>query len=420
MRMRGADSGAASSVGGVIGAFDGSIPDDGALDATRDAALLTRIRERAPRYDRDNAFFADDLAELRAHGYLAPRSLTAAMRDQRLLAAHAPATALGLTMHLVWVGVARDLAAVGDDSLRWVLDDAAAGEVFAFAISERGNDRVMSDSTTRAERVTADQGGPGWALTGTKIFTTLSPAWTRLGTLARHDPDPARDETGDPVIVHGFLTRDDPHGDPTATPPGITVTPDWDTLGMRATQSHTTHLDGAIIRDERVARILPAGSPGDQYTLAIFANFLTLIGAVYAGLADRALELAVESAQGRTSLKADGAPYAHDPDIRRRIADAAIALDALAPQLEAVTADRDAGVDRGLRWFRDLTGLKQRCVQTARNVVDECMHAVGGSGYRSTAELSRLQRDVLAGIYHPSDPESVQATVAADLLGPLP
>lgn len=397
---------------------------DRALDATRDAQLLARIRERAPQYDRDNAFFADDLAELRAHGYLKPRSLTAAMRDQRLLAAHAPATALGLTMHLVWMGVARDLAAAGDDSLAWVLDDAAAGEVFAFAISERGNDRVMSDSTTRAERVDADPSDPastaGWAITGTKIFTTLSPAWTRLGTLARHDPDPARGETGDPVIIHGFLTRDDPHGDPTATPPGVTVTPDWDTLGMRATQSHTTHLEGAVIRDERVARILPAGSPGDQYTLAIFANFLTLIGAVYAGLADRALELAVESARTRTSMKLDGAPYAHDPDIRRRIADAAIALDALAPQLEAVTADRDAGVDRGLRWFRDLTGLKQRCVQTAREVVDECMHAVGGSGYRSAAELSRLQRDVLAGIYHPSDPESVQSTVATDLLGPLP
>jgi len=388
---------------------------DRAVDATRDAPLLTRIRERAPQYDRDNAFFADDLAELRDQGYLKPRSLTAAMRDQRLLAAHAPATALGLTMHLVWMGVARDLAVAGDDSLQWVLDDAAAGEVFAFAISERGNDRVMSDSLTRAERTEE-----GWAITGTKIFTTLSPAWTRLGTLARHDPDPARGESGDPVIVHGFILRDDPQGDPTATPPGVSVTPDWDTLGMRATQSHTTHLDGAIIRDERVARILPAGSPGDQYTLAIFANFLTLIGAVYAGIADRAVELAVESAHSRTSMKSGGAPYAHDPDIRRRIADAAIALDALAPQLEAVASDRDAEVDRGLRWFRDLTGLKQRCVQTAREVVDQCMHAAGGAGYRSAAELSRLQRDVLAGIYHPSDPESVQATVAADLLGPLP
>lgn len=189
---------------------------------------------------------------------------------------------------------------------------------------------------------------------------------------------------------------------------------------MRATQSDTTHLDGAIVTDDRVARILPVGPSADPYMLAVFANFLTLISSVYAGIADRALELAVESTHRRTSIKADGAPYAHDPDIRWRVADAAIALDALAPQLESVARGRDAGVDRGTRWFRDLSGLKLRSVQTARNVVDQCMHIAGGGGYTTASELSRLQRDVLAGIYHPSDPESVHATVATDLLGPLP
>jgi len=397
------------------------------------AALLGRIRGRAAGYDATNTFFTEDLDELRAAGYLAPRGLSAASADQRLLAAHAPATALGLTMHLVWMGVARDLAASGDDSLQWVLDDAAAGEVFAFAISERGNDRVMSDSLTRVERVEPSAGsggahsaghsaghgaghsaghGGGWSFTGTKIFTTLSPAWTRLGLLGRYDPV----DGSAPSIVHGFLRRDDP----TAPLDGVTIVADWDTLGMRATQSYTTHLDSAFMPDSRVARILPVGSSADPYMLAIFANFLTLISSVYAGIADRALELAVESAHRRTSLKAGGAPYAHDPDIRWRVADAAIALDALAPQLEAVARDRDAGIDRGTRWFRDLSGLKQRSVQTARDVVDQCMHIAGGGGYTTASELSRLQRDVLAGIYHPSDPESVHATVAADLLGQLP
>ncbi len=377
------------------------------------SALLARIRGRAAGYDERNEFFTEDLDELRAAGYLAARSLSAASADQRLLAAHAPATALGLTMHLVWMGVARDLAASGDDSLQWVLDDAAAGEVFAFAISERGNDRVMSDSLTRVDRVEAADGdAAGWAFTGTKIFTTLSPAWTRLGLLGRHDPT----DGSPPSIVHGFLRRDDP----AAPLKGVTIDADWNTLGMRATQSYTTHLDGAIMADEQVACILPVGPSADPYMLAIFANFLTLISSVYAGIADRALELAVESTHRRTSLKAEGAPYAHDPDIRWRVADAAIALDALAPQIEAVARDRDAGVDRGMRWFRDLTGLKQRSVQTARDVVDQCMHIAGGGGYTNASELSRLQRDVLAGIYHPSDPESVHGTVASDLLGSLP
>lgn len=369
-------------------------------------ALLARIRERASGYDAANSFFVEDLDELRAAGYLGPRGLSDASADQRLLAAHAPATALGLTMHLVWMGVARDLLATGDASLQWVLDDAERGELFAFAISEAGNDRVMSDSLTRVDRV-AD----GWAFTGTKIFTTLSPAWTRLGVLGRHD---AADGSA-PTIVHGFITRE--FG---GEAPGVTITADWNTLGMRATQSHTTRLDGAVVADERVARILPVGPSGDGYTLAIAANFHTLIASVYAGIADRALELAVESAQRRTSLRAGGESLAHDPDIRWRLADAALALDALAPQLHAVARDRDQGVDRGTQWFRDLAGLKHRSVETARHVVDQAMRIAGGGAYRSSAELSRLQRDVLAGIYHPSDTEAVHATVATDLLGPLP
>lgn len=391
--------------------------------------LLQGIRDRAADYDARNAFFFDDLDELRAAGYLRPRSLTSAARDQRLLAAHAPATALGMTMHLVWMGVARDLAAAGDDTLRWVLDDCAAGELFAFAISEAGNDRVMTDSVTRAERVPgdADASGAGWSFTGTKIITSLSPAWTRLGVLGRHDPataDGSPASAADPAIVHGFLLRDSPVSTPDRLElnpaPGIALTPDWDSLGMRATQSWTTRLDAAFIPDERVSRILPVGPTLDPFLLAISANFLTLMAAVYAGLADRALELAVESAHRRTSLKNGGAPQSADPDIRWRVADAAIALDALAPQIEAVCRDRDAGVDRGARWFRDLAGLKQRAVVTAREVVDQCMHIAGGGAYRASDELSRLQRDVLAGIYHPSDPESVHSTVAADLLGPLP
>lgn len=383
--------------------------------------LLQGIRDRAADYDARNAFFFDDLDELRAAGYLRPRSLTSAARDQRLLAAHAPATALGMTMHLVWMGVARDLAAAGDDTLRWVLDDCAAGELFAFAISEAGNDRVMTDSVTRVDRVpgAADGSGAGWSFTGTKIITSLSPAWTRLGVLGRHDPVDA-----DSAIVHGFLLRESPVSTPDRLElhpaPGVALTPDWDSLGMRATQSWTTRLDAAFIPDERVSRILPVGPTPDPFLLAISANFLTLMAAVYAGLADRALELAVESAHRRTSLKNGGAPQSADPDIRWRVADAAIALDALAPQIEAVCRDRDAGVDRGARWFRDLAGLKQRAVVTAREVVDQCMHIAGGGAYRASDELSRLQRDVLAGIYHPSDAESVHSTVAADLLGPLP
>jgi N-methylhydantoinase B/oxoprolinase/acetone carboxylase alpha subunit len=51
--------------------------------------------------------------------------------------------------------------------------------------------------------------------------------------------------------------------------------------------------------------------------------------------------------------------------------------------------------------------------------VDQALRTAGGGGYRSSSELARLQRDVLAGIYHPSDTESIHSTVAAAVLGPL-
>ncbi len=356
--------------------------------------LLERIRSRAPEYDARNEFFAEDLDELRAAGYLAPRSLLETARDQRLLAAHAPATALGLNMHLVWVGVARVLAERGDPSLDWVLRDAAAGELFAFGNSEPGNDLVLWDSLT-----TADPVDGGYAFSGTKIFTSLSPAWTRLGVFGRHGEH----------LVHGFLLRDTP---------GWQSLDDWDTLGMRATQSHTTVLEGAIVPAGRIARILPVGPNADPFVFGIFANFLLLIGSVYAGIADRALELAVEAVQRRRSLQT-GLAYDQDPDFRWRIADAALAVDALAPQLESLAADVDNLVDRGSAWFRHLTGAKHRATETARYVIDQAMRSAGGGGYRSASELARLQRDVLAGIYHPSDTESVHSTVAAHLLGPV-
>lgn len=368
--------------------------------------LLTRIRERAAGYDRDNAFFHEDVAELRAAGYLAPRSLLATARDQRLLAAHAPATALGMTMHHAVVGIARTLAERGDDSLAGVLRDAEAGELFAFGNSEAGNDLVMWDSMTRVDRV--EEPVPGFAYTGTKIFTSLSPAWTRLVVFGKQSSGPGAE--GAPRLVHGILHRGDA---------GISQVEDWDTLGMRATQSFTTRLDGAVVPDARVARFLPVGPNADPYVFALFANFLLLVGSVYAGIADRALELGVEAAKRRTSMKNDGRPYSDDPDIRWRLADAALALDALRPDLEGLAADVDAGVDHGSAWFRLLSGAKHRATESARRVVDQSMRVAGGNGYRSASELSRLQRDVLAGIYHPSDTESVHATVATNLLGPI-
>ena len=373
--------------------------------------LLARVSERAPVHDRDNTFPHADLDELREAGYLrafVPEALGGAgltleevAREQVRLAGAAPATALSVNMHLVVTGMAAVLAARGDDSLEIVLRDAAAGEVFAFGNSEAGNDLVMYASRTRAER----QPDGGYRYFGTKIFTSLSPVWTRLATFGLDADHPEG-----PRLVHGVVARADG---------GIETKDDWDTLGMRGTQSCTTVLDGAYAAPERVLRALPPGPSADPYVLALFQVFEILLAAVYTGIGRRALELAVAAAHRRTSMKNGGRTYAQDPDIRWRIADAAIAQDGIEPQVWALARDVDEAVDHGPLWFAKVVGLKVRATETAREVVDRAIRVSGGGSYFSRAELGRLYRDVLAGLFHPSDDESAHSTVASAWLGPV-
>lgn len=374
--------------------------------------LLERIRSRAAGYDRDNSFFHEDLDELRDAGYLkifVPASdgglglgLEAAAQLQRRLATAAPATALAINMHLVWTGVAHVLAARGDNSLDFVLREAGEGELYAFGNSEAGNDSVLFDSTTQA----LPQPDGGYSFTGRKIFTSLAPVWTRLGIFGKDSE--ARDGEGE--LVHGFIHRDTP---------GYRTLDDWNTLGMRASQSCTTILEGAYVPPERIFRKLPVGPNADPLIFAIFACFETLLAAVYTGIGERALELGVQAVKRRTSLKNDGRLYSQDPDIRWKVSAGAMALERLYPQLQLIARDVDEKMDHGSQWFPKLVSLKVNATETAREVVDLAIRVSGGSSYFQGSELERLYRDVLAGIFHPSDDESAHNAVANAWLGPL-
>lgn len=379
--------------------------------------LLGRIRDRAPVHDRENTFPQQDLDELREAGYLsilvpkerggAGLGLEQAAILQQRLATAAPATALAINMHLVWTGVAKVFSDRGVPGLEFVQDGAVAGEVFAFGISEGGNDLVLFGSDTSA----VPTGDGGYAFTGTKIFTSLAPVWTKLGL---HGLDTTSADA--PKLVFAFIERTD------AVVTGV----DWDTLGMRATQSRTTRLNGAVAEAAHVVRRIDPGpaapsagaGQADPIVFGIFSVFEILLASVYTGIARRALDLAVQTVRQRTSKKT-GLAYSQDPDIRWRIADMALAYDALPPQIAARARDVDDQADNGPRWFTLLSGVKHRAITMAKHVVDQAMLTAGGGSYFSANELSRLYRDVLAGAFHPSDPESAHATAASAWLGPL-
>ncbi|MDE0547062.1 acyl-CoA dehydrogenase family protein [Microbacterium sp. C7(2022)] len=375
--------------------------------------LLARIHARAAVHDRDNTFPDADLDELRDAGYLsilvpqemggAGLGLAEASVLQQRLAGAAPATALAINMHLVWTGVAKVLADRGIDDLRFVQAGAAAGDVFAFGISEAGNDLVLFGSDTDA---TPHPDG-SYTFHGTKIFTSLAPVWTYLGL---HGLDTTSPDA--PRMVYAFVPR-------TEVADGrIVIADDWDTLGMRGTQSRTTRLQGAIAPADRVVRRIEPGANPDPIVFGIFSVFEILLASVYTGIARRALDVAVTTAHSRRSKKS-GKTYSQDPDIRWRIADMALRYDALPPQIDALCRDLDSGVDRGAQWFAALSGVKHRAVTAAKAIVDDAVLVAGGSSYFAGAELGRLYRDVLAGMFHPSDPESAHSTVAAAWLGPI-
>lgn len=373
--------------------------------------MLERFRARAPRYDAENIFFAEDLQELGAAGYLAapvPAEFGGAglsfedlVAAQRRLAAHAPATALGVNMHLVWVQAACFLHDRGIGTLDWVLRDAVAGEIFAFGISEAGNDAVLLDSRSSAE----PQSDGSYLVTGTKIFTTLSPVWTRLGVHSRCEISGL-----DPQLVFGFVRRDSADNGNLAAG-SISHPGAWNPLGMRATQSCTTRLDGVRIAPADVAATITPFDGSDPLVLAIFSSFSVLTAAVYAGLADRALELATLSAS-RTVPLPDGreAQRLEDPDTASRLTAAVLEHRSSLDALEILARDVDERRERP-DWFLALAAARNRVTDEARAAVDTSMRLVGASGFQADGELARLYRDVLAGLFHPSSSRALARTV---------
>ncbi len=372
--------------------------------------MLERFRSRASDHDRTNTYFHDDLAELRAIGYLgavAPADLGGWGLDlvqmaasQRRLARYAPATALAVTMHSYWVGIATEMEKAGDTSLRWILEGAVDGEVFAAGHAESGNDIPVLLSTCRAERVDG-----GYRLTGRKQFGSNGPAWRWLGA---HAID--ADAPGGPQIVHAFVER---------TSPGVTVVETWDTLGMRPTQSHDTVLDVVFVPDERIGRVVPAGDGTDPFLVGMAIWPLSLMAAVYLGIADRALELAVDGAGRKTSIAIERGAYAYNPMVQHQVAQMYLEIDAASATLGRFVDDWVAGADHGDAWVPKVYSMKWRAVEAAKRVVDVALDVVGGAAMFKANELERLYRDVRCGGFHPGNDALTHELVGKSVLGIL-
>ncbi|HEY7580045.1 MAG TPA: acyl-CoA dehydrogenase family protein [Acetobacteraceae bacterium] len=369
-------------------------------------ATLRGFAERCGGYDRENRFFQEDFDELRRAGYLTmavPRelgggglTLAQCCREQRRLGYYAPATALGINMHLYWVGLVADLWRQGDRSLEWLLQEAMAGEVFNAGHSERGNDLPVLLSTSKAERVEG-----GFRFSGHKMFGSLAPVWTRYGMHALW-----ADAQGGPKIVHGFLPRSND---------GYRIVETWDTLGMRATRSDDVVLDGAFVPDNYIARIISPGG-ADAFILGIFAWALLGFANVYHGLARRAMDLALPALKQKTSLAVTRS-MAYHPGFQHAVAEMALTFDPVGPHIDRMAEDWSNGVDHGAEWPAKIVSAKYHAVEACWRIVDLAMEVSGGAGMFRTSELERLFRDARCGRFHPANTFLVHEIVGKTALG---
>jgi alkylation response protein AidB-like acyl-CoA dehydrogenase len=366
--------------------------------------MLARFDERAPVYDRENRFFDEDWQELKGSGFLlasVPTELGGSDLDLReyvgvlrQLAYVAPATALAVNMHCYWTGVASDLLRQGDESCRFLLERAAAGDVLCALHGEAGNDIPLLLAVATAERADG-----GWRISGHKIFGSLTPVWTLGGFHAMDTSDPAN-----PQIVHGFLPRGSE---------GVQIIDTWDTLGMRATQSQDTVLDRAFVPDDLVALVCPPGFAGaGPFHVSLFAWALMGFASTYLGAAKRAFDLVVEQLPRRTSIALTNS-MAHHPEVQHNVAEMRVALDAADALLERTCTDWAQGVEHP-DWPVRLVATRYFVITKAFEIVDRALDLTGGAGAFRRNRLEQIFRDVRMGRFHPGN-----TLLAHELIGKL-
>jgi len=367
--------------------------------------LLKRCQSRAAGYDRDNTFFQEDFEELRDSGYTnmaVPKefgglglNLAEVMAETRRLAYYAPATAVGLNMHVYWTGLCADVSRSGDTSMDWLLKKAGEGDIFAAGHAEGGNDIPILLSTTSAEKVDG-----GYRFNGRKSFGTLTPIYDWLGFHALDTSDPDA-----PKVVHAFM----PKG-----AEGSTIIEEWDSLGMRATQSQGTKLDNVFVPDEYIARAVPAGFGGaDLFVLGIFMWALTGFANVYYGIGERALDIAVEAVKSKSSV-ALTRPMSYHPEIQHSIADMTMKLDSIRAQIDTIAREWSEGVDYGAMYVSKVISAKYTATVGSFEVVDAALDLIGGFGINRASEIERLFRDSRLGRIHPAN-----AALTYEIVGKL-
>jgi alkylation response protein AidB-like acyl-CoA dehydrogenase len=346
--------------------------------------LITAVRtigpqfaERAASYDRSGEFVADNYVLLRQHKLFSagvPREFGGggATHGQlcemlRVLAGYCPSTALALSMHthLVAAAVWRQLHGQPAAPL---LTKIAEGELVL--VSTGAGDWL--DSTGSAQRVEG-----GYRISGQKRFASGSPAGNLIMTSAPYD-DPDQGA----IVMHFAVP---------ANAEGVRIGTDWDTLGMRATGSHTLTLENVFVPDAAISVKRPRGEWHPSWNV-ICTVALPLITSVYLGIAETAAGIALEAAKKKVT----------EPTTVYLIGE--MQNDLLVAQMawrDAVSLARDYDFAPDNALASGALARKTIIAQHAERCVKKAVEASGGGAFYRKNPLERLWRDIQAVQFHP-------------------
>jgi alkylation response protein AidB-like acyl-CoA dehydrogenase len=356
-------------------------------------SLATEIGDRAAGHDREASFPFESLAAIKRSGYLAApvppelgglgvTSVHDVLVASSRLARGDAALTLGVNMHLVFVlNVARlwQMATAAADERRAAafgatMAQVADGTVFGSAISEPRQD-LTRPATTAVRTET------GWAVSGHKIFCTMSPAADVFYTAVTYTDDRGRERYG-----YAMVPRETP---------GVVVHEDWDALGMRASGSHSVTFDDVRLPASALRGGFPVGDATAYLERNLGAGLFHAAAAL--GIAESAHASGVARLTGRAEL---------DPHTQMLVAASAVDLSACRAVFSRAASLIDEHYARNMTsggtsdelalLFGEAQSAKLFIGDAAGRVVDRALALSGGAGYLNGSPLARAYRDVRA------------------------
>jgi alkylation response protein AidB-like acyl-CoA dehydrogenase len=246
-------------------------------------------------------------------------------------------------------------------------------------------------------KTTARQTPDGWALSGSKIYSTGSTGLNWFSVWAKTDEAEPR--------VGNFLVA--------ADSPGITILPAWDHLGMRATVSHEVVFENTPVPGDHAVDVRPpaawAPKPGGDTSQALW-NALA-ISTIYDAIARAARDWLRDYLKARTPSNL-GAALATLPRVQEKFGEIEALLQVNRTLVSSAAAQADAGVSPP---SVEANAVKYVVTANAIRAVEIGLELTGNPGISRKNPLERHYRDVLCSRIH--SPQTDTILVAAGRAG---